>query len=71
LESSETGDLKVSGDKDEKGGFSCYTDLESLTTRQLRPMARQAHIQGSRTMSKPQLIEALQAKAEKTKLFAQ
>lgn len=71
LESSETGDLKVSGDKDEKGGFSCYSDLESLTTRQLRPMARQARIQGSRTMSKPQLIEALQAKAEKTKLSAQ
>jgi hypothetical protein len=68
LESSETGDLKVSGDKDEKG---CYTDLESLTTRQLRPMARQARIQGSRTMSKPQLIEALQAKAEKTKLSVQ
>jgi hypothetical protein len=71
LESSETGDLKVSGDKDEKRSVSCYSDLESLTTRELRPMARQARIQGSRTMSKPQLIEALQAKAEKTKLSAQ
>jgi hypothetical protein len=71
LDSSETGDLKVSGDKDEKRSVSCYTDLESLTTRELRPMARQARIQGSRTMSKPQLIEALQAKAEKTKLSAQ
>ena len=71
LESTETGDLKVSDDKDEKRSVSCYTDLESLTTRELRPMARQARIQGSRTMSKPQLIEALQAKAEKTKLSAQ
>jgi hypothetical protein len=71
LDVTETGDLKVSDDKDEKGCFSCYTDLESLTTRELRPMARQARIQGSRTMSKPQLIEALQAKAEKTKLSAQ
>ena len=71
LESSETGDLKVSDDKDEKGGFSCYSDLESLTTRELRPMATQAKIKGSRTMSKPQLIEALRAKAEKTKLSAQ
>jgi hypothetical protein len=71
LESSETGDLKVSDDKDEKRNVSCYSDLESLTTRELRPMARQARIQGSRTMSKPQLIEALQAKAEKTKLSAQ
>jgi hypothetical protein len=71
LDVTETGDLKVSGDKDEKLGFSCYTDLESLTTRELRPMARQARIQGSRTMSKPQLIEALKAKAEKTKLSVQ
>ena len=71
LDVTETGDLKVSDDKDEKGGFSCYSDLESLTTRQLRPMARQAKIKGSRTMPKPQLIEALQAKAEKTRLSAQ
>ena len=71
MESTETGDLRVSEDKDEKVGFSCYSDLESLTTRELWPMARQARIQGSRTMSKEQLIQALKAKAEKTKLSVQ
>ena len=64
LEPSETGDLKVSDDKDEKGFFSCYTDLESLTTRELRPMATQAKIKSSRNMSKAQLIEALQIEFE-------
>ena len=64
LDVTETGDLKVSGDKDEKGGFSCYSDLESLTTRQLRPMATQAKIKSSRNMSKAQLIEALQIEFE-------
>lgn len=64
LDVTETDDLKVSGDKDEKGGFSCYSDLESLTTRQLRPMATQAKIKSSRNMSKAQLIEALQIEFE-------
>jgi hypothetical protein len=32
LDSTETGDLRVSEDKDEKVGFSCYSDLESLMT---------------------------------------
>ena len=64
MDVTETGDLKVSDDKDEKRGFSCYTDLESLTTRQLRPMATQAQIKGSRNMSKAQLIEALQIEFE-------
>ena len=71
MDVTETGDLKVSDDKDEKGVFSRYTDLESLTTRQLRPMATQANIKGSRTMPKAELIESLRAKAEKTKLSAQ
>ena len=71
LESTETTILNISGDKDEKRVFSRYTDLESLTTRQLRPMANNANIKGSRTMSKAQLIEALRAEAEKTKLSVQ